>query len=289
MNFLVTGATGILAQQVIEGLLAEGHMVNAFSRTYDATPRRPGEAKYRNDELLNFNNHVDAIIHCAFTRSEDPTELSTSLQFTHEVAKFCSVQKIPTIINISSQSVYSDQSHGQLLDETSAIAPPTRYGLAKFSSELILSNLRYTNAINIRLGSLIGKGMEARALHRMTLNAWNNNQVTALDGRQFCSLVSVDDAARAVITIASSPPPSEDVTLNLTSHEKLTLKDIVHQIASTIEKSKDTKVDINFLPAVEKMPASLKVSTSKLERDYGIVIRDSITSTIKEILSDNAY
>ena len=289
MNFLVTGATGILAQQLIKDLLAEGHIVNAFSRTYDATSRRQGETKYQNDELLNFNNQVDAVIHCAFTRSEDPTELSTSLQFTHEVAKLCSAQKIPTIINISSQSVYSDQSHGQLLDETSAIAPPTRYGLAKFSSELILSNLRYTNSINIRLGSLIGKGMEVRALHKMTLNAWNNNQVTVLDGRQFCSLISVDDAARAVITIASAPPPAKDVILNLTSHEKFKLKDIAHKIASTIEKNKDIKVDINHLPAEEKMPASLKVSTSKLERDYGIVIRDSITNTIKKILSDNAY
>ncbi|MBT2786000.1 MULTISPECIES: NAD(P)-dependent oxidoreductase [unclassified Halomonas] len=288
MNFLVTGSTGILAQQVIKSLLAEGHIVNAFSRTHDARSSRQGEAKYRNDELLNFNNQVDAVIHCAFTRSEDPAELSTSLQFTYEVAKFCNAQKIPTVINISSQSVYSDQSHGHLLDETSAVTPATRYGLAKFSSELILSNLNCTNAITIRLGSLIGKGMEVRALHKMTLNAWNNNQVTALDGRQFCSLISVDDAARAVISIALATPPTEDITLNLTSHEQPTLEDIVQQIALTVEKAKDAKVDIVYIPAVDQMPASLKISTSKLERDYGIVIRDSIANTIKQILSDNA-
>lgn len=287
MIFLVTGATGILAQQVIKGLLEKGHIVNAFSRTQDATSNRLGETKYRNDELLNFNNHIDVLIHCAFTRSEDPTELSTSLQFTYEVAKFCNAQKIPTIINISSQSVYSDQSHNQLIDENSPIAPATRYGLAKFSSELILSNLNPTNAVTIRLGSLIGKGMEARALHKMTLNAWNNNQIKALDGRQFCSLISVDDAATAVISIALATPPTEDITLNLTSHEQPTLENIVQQIALTVEKAKNAKVDVVYIPSVDQIPTSLKISTSKLERDYGIVIRDSIANTIKQILSDN--
>lgn len=289
MDFLVTGATGVLAKQVIKGLLEKGHNVHAFSRTQDTSTSRPNEVKYRNSELLNFKTRIDAVIHCAFTRSEDTAELSTSLQFTQEVAQLCRTINTPTVINISSQSVYSDTCHGQTLYENSPIEPSTRYGLAKFASELILSNFNATKSLTIRLGSLVGHGMEARALHKMTLNAWHNNEIKVLDGRQFCSLISVNDAAKAVMAIALAPPPKEDITLNLTSFEQPSLKDITQQIASIIEKIKDTKIDITYLPVADQMPTSLKVSTSKLKKNYGIVVHDSIANTIKQILSDNAH
>lgn len=284
MKILITGSSGILATKIISYLVPH-HEVYTFSRDKKITPHHADEEKFSNDELINLNINVDIVIHCAFTRSENSAELASSLQFTSEVANFCTRNSVKHIINISSQSVYSDQLHGFDLNEESLISPSTKYGLAKFASELILKTSLHNRLTNIRLASLIGEGMEIRALHRMVLHACTSQEISVVNGDQYCSLISIDNAAKSIVDIALTPKKSYLTDINLSDAWQPSMSEIANKISNKVKKELGFEIKINAIQSSDNSTPSLKINTERLFLLYGIKVNNSIEDTISKIIS----
>lgn len=284
MVFLITGASGILAQALIQRLSDLGHVVHSFSRHPDLINGMEEGGGIENGRLADFREVVDCVIHCAFTRSESLVALTESLTWTQEVASFCEKRSVPKVINISSQSVYPNNLHGQLISEKTPVSPSSRYGLAKYASELIFNRLSHPTVVNIRLASLVGKGMEARALYKMTLSALQEGKLQLSGGKQYVSLLSVNDAAQGVLNIALSKKTAGKDTVNLASHESLTLLEVAGLIDSQVQAVGRAPVAIETKTIEEGCLPSLRLSCFKLEAVYGLKISNSVYNAIADIV-----
>lgn len=216
MKILISGAGGFLGSEVIRQLLDRGNYdVFAYTSQKDKL-----KAKFSNNNNLtcfdyedwkNENipfDEIDVLINCAFARTSDGKELASSLDFTNEFMSDAASGGVGGIINLSSQSVYS-QTREFAATESTTVIPESLYAVTKYSTELLISNIcknfnvPYTN---LRLASLVGQGFDVRLTNRFIKSAINGETIKIIGGRQIISYMDVRDAADGLIALASVDP-----------------------------------------------------------------------------------
>lgn len=238
---LVSGASGFLGKELISQLLNGNYPTIALTSNPEElkkTFNNKGNLTIINinkwTDLLDDNGKIDVLINCAFPRNLEPEQLAAGLDFTENLIKDAIKKDITNIVNISSQSVYS-QKNKSTPDELSIVAPQTLYGLAKYASEKIVSiicenaNINYSN---IRLASLNGIGLEARMTNKFVKLAIKGGKVTIDGTGQKVSYLYVKDAASALITMINQNPENWRKTYNLGSYHY----ESVLGIAETVNK-----------------------------------------------------
>lgn len=242
-TILVSGASGFLGKELVRQLLENNYQTIALSSKPDKLIDT--FANSSNLNVLNIDNwnkkvdknvDINIFINCAFPRSSNPDQLAEGLDFTKKLIEDAIDFGIYNIVNISSQSVYS-QKDKSAPDEKSLVAPESLYGMAKYASEKIIEAIcenekNKINYSNIRLASLTGNELEARMTNKFVKAAIEGGSITVNGTEQKVSYLDVRDAASALLAMISNDPNRWDTVYNLGSYQN----NSVLEIAETVNR-----------------------------------------------------
>lgn len=245
-TILISGASGLLGNQLVDQLLqTTNYKVVALTSQRD---KLLAQFNHENLHVLHMDTwkedidsdiQIDVFINCAFPRSSDPEQLAKGLVFTENIMKDAISQDIRSIINISSQSVYSQQEKEDT-SESLTVAPESLYGMAKYASERIIETVCESAPekiffSNIRLASLTGLDFNVRMTNRFVKSALANEPITINGGNQLISYLEVRDAATALIRMIDGNRSDWKRIYNLGNNESFTLielTDVISEIAA---------------------------------------------------------
>src|SRR5699024_9463764 len=192
---------------------------------------------------------------------------------------------IKNIVNISSQSVYS-QKEKDITDESSEIAPESLYGMAKFASERIVASIceqEGVNYSNIRLASLTGLNFDVRMTNRFVKKAINGEPIVINGGEQLISYLEVRDAADALIRMIEPIPSKWKRVYNLGSNESFPLIEIAKKVKESVNQHVDNDTVIikkDRLPSFNNL-----IDSDLFYRDFNWKPNYTISILINELIS----
>jgi len=240
-TILITGAGGLLGGELIRQLTCESDykilaLTSDKNKLMSRFPNVNQLECYSIDEFEDRKIHwgkVDILIHCAFARVSIGEELADSLNFAGKVFQIAHKERVSSIINISSKSVYGSK-YKPLWVETTPVAPETLYAMAKYSSELLLRSIasknNTTNFTNIRLDSLIGEGLDIRVVSKFVQKCINNEVIKIIGGTQTFSYLDIRDAASGIISLISTEPAKWKEVYNLGSNKRYNIIEIANLV-----------------------------------------------------------
>lgn len=258
-TILVTGASGFLGKELIKQLLKSNSfniialtsrvekLTNYFNNTINLTILDISDWKKNIDK----NTNIDFLTNCAFPRTSDSVQLAEGLDFTEQIIKDAIDLKISNIINISSQSVYS-QKDKSIPDENVSVAPESLYGMAKYASEKLVtcicenSNMKI-NFSNIRLASLTGIDLEARMTNKFVKKALKGEKITVNGNGQKVSYLDVRDAASALIKMIDTDSSIWRPIYNLGNYYYSSVLEIAETVKNVgkVYSVNDVKIEVN--------------------------------------------
>ena len=144
---LITGTRGYLGRNFINAIYntglytiwalsldkenARGILDHKVDRYYDRNDLRDGNIAFGN---------VDTLLHFGFARPHcSNDQIADSLAFTNDLFRYAGMHHVPEIINISSQSVYGQETTPPW-NENTPVSPSIPYATAKYATELMLES-----------------------------------------------------------------------------------------------------------------------------------------------------
>lgn len=294
---LITGACGYLGHRLITNLVTDNTFnIWAFDLDKKKTEdlfRDKTEAVYDYDDYLKGRIHmgnIDLLVHLGFTRPHGTNEaIADSLRFTNELFARATTNNVPAIINISSQSVYGQESPTPWT-ETSPTSPDSAYAQAKYSTELLLYSLGRTNNVlkytSLRLGTLAGPspGMtEVDLLSKLARNAYDSSDINIIHGMQMIQRFDIRDAVDAIIALMKTNTEKWKPVYNLSSGEVLRLIEIAERIiklAAEYNGGKFSRIQVEE----KEIRMIYNMDSSLFYEDMNWTPRYTIDDTIKSLV-----
>ncbi|MDO5018425.1 MAG: NAD(P)-dependent oxidoreductase [Lagierella massiliensis] len=238
-NILVTGASGFLGRNLIEKFLEFDYKVYAMSSKKHLDNRELRNLVYvNNKKLKEFDfSKIDILINCAFSRDDNGEDLAKALVFTKELFLEACKKNVKSIINISSQSVYTKYRIAPA-KETDIINLDSKYAVGKYSCELLLESICDIKGIpytNIRLASLIGQNFNQRLFNIILNNIIQGKDITFYSGKQIFEYLDIRDAVSALGAIIRIDPKKWNKFYNLGSSCAINMDGIVNMIKPYIK------------------------------------------------------
>lgn len=235
---LISGASGFLGQEIISQLINKNTfkiiaLTSRKEKVLDKVGKSPNLLVLDSSKWFNQvekNIEIDTLINCAFPTTSNPNQLVEGINYTENLIKKSIQLKIPRIINISSQSVYSQKAK-ESKSEKALVIPESLYGMSKYTTERIValtceSADQHTIYSNIRLASLTGTSLEKRLLNRFVRKALNRDTIEINGGNKLISYLHVKDAASAIISMISVDSKLWKPLYNLGNHHFYTLAEV---------------------------------------------------------------
>lgn len=201
---LVSGASGMLGQQLIKSLMNTDYQIIALVR--DDKTRDDLQLTFKTVRIITLDEIyqsqfnfglVDTIIHALFAREyKDWNQTKTSLDITQFLLEQVSNFHIPEFINISSQSIYGKYAHAY-----PDIKLDTLYSQAKYASELMVNFCQRMNPhlklVNIRLSTLISSQTNnpTKELIYSWISQAINHETISITEERYLYRLDVKDAA----------------------------------------------------------------------------------------------
>lgn len=189
-------------------------------------------------------SQVDVLINCAFPRNTDGMQMAEGLDYIQRLFNISTDGGVGAVINISSQSVYS-QRRTHAADESEPLNLESTYAVGKYATELLLNTccdeIKHTN---LRMASLIGPCFDQRIVNRFIKKALANETLNVLSGKQLFGFMDVRDATAAIINIAEHDCSPWDEVYNLGTEEAYSILDIAYTVKRVVEKERGGTVSI---------------------------------------------
>lgn len=209
---VLTGASGFLGRNLLPALAGDGARIIAVTSKSENELLNLCSLKSKNalrdvcsprdrQSISRALRRADFLINCAFPRSSEGTELAIGLEFTSWLFEEAASQGARAVVNISSQSVYSQHRTEPATEET-PVCPESSYAVAKYATELMLNtSCKSIPHTSIRLASLIGPGFDQRVVNKMIKYALGDGKITVTNEGQSFGYLDVYDACTALISL----------------------------------------------------------------------------------------
>lgn len=215
---LITGASGCLGSNLIAKLLDDSdiHVIAVLGCTGDKSNilfQGNNVVVYPYTELFSIDfGHVDTLIHAAFSRGDNLSGLTSSIDFTRKIIELVNYRDIDSILNISTQGLYQRLKIGEKVTEEGSVGPSTTYGLAKWAVENMLKVGCRKQFTNIRMASL---SANAKFLNFFVESVVAHKEITITAPRQYASIMDVSDAVEGIMAIMQLPVEQRKEVYNL--------------------------------------------------------------------------
>jgi UDP-glucose 4-epimerase len=191
--------------------------------------------------LCRAMNGVDAVVHMAallhvFDRSSSLTGeyRRVNVQGTSAVMAAARERSVPQVVALSSIAVYGTQT--QMVDEGTAPAPDSQYGISKLEAEAealrVVSPGGKPLAAVLRLAAVYGPSVKGN-YERLVRALARGRFVQVGDGTNARTLVFEDDAAQAIL-LAASRPDAKGTTFNVTDGSIHEVREIISAISAAL-------------------------------------------------------
>ena len=289
-KIVVTGASGFLGSHLVERIKDD----EAF-RVYALTSR-PGELKdkiggssvvyLQKDSILRDGSILNeaTIVNCAYPRNAGGPEIGDGLRYTQSVFEASVDNKAAAVINISSQSVYS-QKRTEAATEDTPVCLESAYAVGKYAAELMLesacrgSDTAYTN---LRMASLIGPDFDQRIVNRFVMKLMGRETITVLRQPKKMGFLDVEDAVNAIISVTGTPPAAWKQVYNVGNGQGYTVEHIYDTVAAELRNRTEIPKPI-FGTGTDA--SSTEVSFDLLNRDTGFVPTIDLNESVKKIIA----
>jgi len=281
MKFLITGGAGSVGQALTLFFLEKGHSVRVLDKKADQRQF----LEHRNLELINgaiedlsvVNEAVrgiDAIVHLAWSFSDDPMELLTSDLKGHILLlDAAAAEKISHFFYTSTAVVYGKPVRSPVTEEDPCLVEDARkpfYGIAKLTAEKLLLAYFRTKGLPVtifRFWWSYGEEIGGRHLRDLIKLAQAGEPLT-VPKEAGGSFLHLDDLTNALLMALQKPNTFGEIfnlsTLFLTWEE----------VARIIIEVTDSSSPLEVIPAKEWKGAPFladawELSTGKAERVFG--------------------
>lgn len=246
-KIVITGASGFLGYNLAEALKKnDKYSIHALSSHWDELQSRNKDKhiQYYDKDIIFSDAGKDilkdaVVVNCAFPRNATGIEVADGLKYIQGVFGCSKKAKAKAIINISSQSVYS-QKRKEIATEKTQICLESPYAVGKYSTELLLDSVcRGAGVIytNLRMASLIGPGFDQRLVNRFVKQALQGLPLRIVVNEQRFGFLDVEDAVGALISLIETPIGKWKPIYTVGNEKGYSIKDIIDSIKQAFEEA----------------------------------------------------
>lgn len=239
-KFLITGAGGFLGTNLVDALSQlPGYRIYALSthgNKLQQINKQENVQYYHKNDIFTDKDRLllrDAIVvNCAFPRNTSGSEMADGLQYIQKLFDRLEECDAKAVVNISSQSVYSQTREG-LAVETTPLSLESTYAVGKYATELMLesackkSRIPYTN---LRMASLIGPGFDQRIVNRLVKRAVAGEMIHVVRERKKFGFLDIEDAVRAIVKLINIDPSRWAPIYNIGNGKEYSVEYIAERI-----------------------------------------------------------
>lgn len=246
MNFLITGSSGFIGQNLISALRKDGHKTIGIdlNKPNYIFPDKFIKQSFCDLDYLKLLKKIDVIIHLAANGGvpksvKDPIgTLNTNLiGFVNLLENLKTLKKVPSIKVIYASSggtVVGDSE--KLITEDSRPRPKSPFGISKYCSEMF-SNFYEKNysldLIGLRFTNVYGPMMDQKPnfISKLMLCSLNNEQLNIYgDGNQSRDFIYVEDVVQSIMLASISPYKG---ILQIGSGTNISINEIIKKLSDT--------------------------------------------------------
>ncbi len=284
---VITGASGFLGSHLVERLKGERYEIYALSSKSEELKKKLGGENiiYVHKDMLEAEMMKDSIvINCAYPRNSTGTTMADGLKYIQKVFEAAVEGHAGVIINISSQSVYSQQRTEAATEET-PVCLESPYAVGKYAVELMLESIckgTGTKYTSLRMASLIGPGFEQRIVNRFARRMLNQESITIIKQEKRMGFLDVEDAVSAIIAVSYADSCSWQSVYNVGNGRGYTVEEIYNSVASELRDR------VELAPVVFEAgsdTSSTAVSYERLSRDAGFVPTLDLRESVERIIA----
>ena len=231
---MLNGASGFLGNSLLSQLAESGEN-EIVAITGNVSELREQFKEYETVSVIGRNEfpaweQLDYFVNCAFPRNNDGGQLAEGLSYLFEQIDYYSTRATKGIINISSQSVYS-QKKDALAVESDSVHPDTLYALGKFAVEKYLAHrVQGVPFTSIRMASLIGPQFGQRVTNIFAKKVLNGEDITVKKGTQRFHYLDIVDAVDGLKKLLASNPKGWKPVYNLGPNRVCTIDEIAEVV-----------------------------------------------------------
>lgn len=283
-KIVITGASGFLGSHIVERLKDdERFKIYALSsKPEELRERLSGtNVEYIHKDEMDAEMMKDSIvISCAYPRNSTGTAIADGLKYIQRVFESAVGSGAEAIINISSQSVYSQQRTEAATEET-PVCLESPYAVGKYAVELMLESIckgSETKYTSLRMASLIGPGFDQRIVNRFVKQALETGKLTVKRNQQRFGFFDVEDAVGGIISMISPAVNDWDPIYNLGTKEAYTLVEIAETVAEIIP---NRAVELEIDP--DNATSNSSVDATRFYEKFGYVSDCDLRSSTEQI------
>lgn len=287
-KIVITGAAGFLGSHLVERWRDdEQYSVYALTSKPDELREKLGgeNVTYLYKDVLNAEMMMDAfVVNCAYPRNSMGTAIADGLKYIQTMFEAAIKFKAAAIINISSQSVYSQQRKEAATEET-PVCLESPYAVGKYAVELMLESIcrgRKIAYTNLRMASLIGPGFDQRLVNKLVKKLLNHESITIVRQNRKMGFLDVEDAVTAVTSIIDYSKKSWKTIYNIGNGQGYTVEEIYDAVTSILGYEPNTNDVIIKLGTDD---SSTVVLFEKLNADTGFIPSLDLRESIKKIVA----
>lgn len=287
-KIVITGASGFLGSHLVKAL-KDDRQYEVFALTSKPDDLKEkiggGNVEYVSKDALSADMFKDAaVINCAYPRNSAGTVIADGLKYIQSVFEKSVEGNAAVIVNISSQSVYS-QKRTEAATEETPVCLESPYAVGKYAVELMLESIcrgsktRYTN---LRMASLIGPGFDQRIVNRLVRQAYEGKELCiSIDDQRF-GFLDVEDAVSAILSIDKSNALWKSV-YTVGNAEAYSIQDIADSIRCVFDREGLYFPEVNT--ELEDKSGNTAVDYRQINMDTGFEPKHTLEDTVYRILT----